>query len=183
MSLVAIFILIWTFPLHAFVTPIDSIYTDLAPDRCKTVKVDKENSGSAQQCAGVAGYSLLVEDADARQSVTVLAPDGKRHPLDYWRVITTAFSTVGDKAEWRVKGERPVALIVRVFANENPDSRRRRRHIWLWQRSRRRRFVSRRVLKVELQQMKKRGERRIIRHGPPALNKLTSRRRQNLYVY
>jgi len=119
-------ILILSLPLNASTTQVDSIYTDLAPDRCKTVKVDKDLGESVQKCAGVAGYSLLVEDADARQSITVVAPDGKRHTLNYSQVITTAFSTVGDKAEWRVEREsantRPIALIVRVFANEDPDS-------------------------------------------------------------
>jgi hypothetical protein len=104
----------------------DSVYTDLSPARCRTTKVDKETGSSVQKCPGVAGYSLLVEDDDARQSVTVLTPDGRRHPLQYWRVVTTAFSTVGDKAEWRVerKGGKvvPIALIVRVYANENPDA-------------------------------------------------------------
>jgi hypothetical protein len=125
-NLITIFILGWALSLNASATSIDSIYTDLSPSRCKTIKVDKEIGGSVQKCAGVAGYSLLVEDADARQSITVLTPDGKRHPLDYWRVITTAFSTVRDKAEWRVEQvggkAQPIALIVRVSANENPDS-------------------------------------------------------------
>jgi hypothetical protein len=127
-NLIAIFILSW--PLNASRTQIDSIYTDLAPDRCKTVKVDKELGDSVQKCAGVAGYGLLVEDGDARQSVTVVAPDGKRHPLNYSQVITTAFSRVGDRAEWRVKGEganaRPIALIVRVIASEDPSSAQKR---------------------------------------------------------
>jgi hypothetical protein len=122
--LITIFILSLAISLNASATSIDSVYTDLSPDSCKTIEVDKEAGGSVQKCAGVAGYSLLVEDADSRQSVTVVAPDGKRHPLDYWQVITTAFSTVGDKAEWRVEREggktRPIALIVRVFASENP---------------------------------------------------------------
>jgi hypothetical protein len=45
--------------------------------------------------------------------------------LNYWQVITSAFSTLGEKAEWRVtktKGKlMPLALIVRVNASENPD--------------------------------------------------------------
>lgn len=112
--------------LPAPAPPVDSVYTDLSAARCKTVKVDKESGSSVQKCAGVGGYSLLVEDDDLRQSVTVLTPGGERHPLNYWQVITTAFSSVGDKAEWRVErkgGEaRPIALIVRVYASENPDS-------------------------------------------------------------
>lgn len=125
-NLIAIFISSWVLPFLAAPPPVESVYTTLSSTHCKTIEVDKETGSSVQKCAGVAGYSLLVEDDDARQSVTVLTPDGKRHPLDYWQVITTAFSTVGDKAEWRVERKqgkaRPIALIVRVYANENPDS-------------------------------------------------------------
>jgi hypothetical protein len=125
-NLIAIFISGWTLLLLASATSIDSIYTNLSSTHCKTIKVEKETGSSVQKCPGVAGYSLLVEDDDARQSVTVLTPDGKPHPLNYWQVITTAFSTVGEKAEWRVERKggrvRPIALIVRVYANENPDS-------------------------------------------------------------
>ena len=107
-------------------SPIVSVYTDLSSAKCKTIKVGKETASSVQKCAGVAGYSLLVLDDDARQSVTVVTPDGKQHELDYWSVVTGAFSSLGEKAEWRMvnKGGKmvPIALIVRVYANENPDS-------------------------------------------------------------
>lgn len=106
-----------------------SMYTDLAATKCKTIKVNKESGSSVQSCAGVAGYKLLVEDDDNRMSITVVSPAGKKHPLNYWDVITHAFSSVGDKAEWRVKkdGQKviPIALIVRVNANEDPDSNKR----------------------------------------------------------
>lgn len=103
-----------------------SIYTNLSESSCKTIKVDEETGSSVQRCAGVAGYKLQVEDDDLRQSVTVITPNGKKHPLNYWQVITSAFSSVGDKAEWRVerRGGKtvPTALIVRVNASENPDA-------------------------------------------------------------
>lgn len=125
-SAVAIFILSWVYPLHASTVSVESLYTDLSPDHCKTIETDEESGSSVQECPGVAGYRLLVEDGDGRQSATLLAPDGKRHPLDFWQVITSGFSVVGDKAEWRVvrRGDqvRPVALIVPVYANENPDA-------------------------------------------------------------
>lgn len=125
-TFIALFLYGWALPLPGPAAPMRSVYTDLSSARCKTVSVSKEAASSVQRCAGVAGYSLLVEDDDARQSVTVLTPDGKRHPLNYWQVVTTAFSNVGDKAEWRVeqKGRavRPVALIVRVYAAENPEA-------------------------------------------------------------
>ncbi|HEX8423312.1 MAG TPA: hypothetical protein VF634_07870, partial [Pyrinomonadaceae bacterium] len=74
---------------------------------------------------GVGGYKLLVSEDDARMSVTVVDPRGKEHPLEYWNVISSGFSSLGDKAEWRIKKQRgrvnPFALIVRVNASENPE--------------------------------------------------------------
>jgi hypothetical protein len=106
--------------------PIVSVYTNLSPAKCKTIKVTRDPGSSVQKCAGVAGYRLLVLDDDARQSVTVVTPDGKEHGLDYWHVVTGHFSSLGEKAEWRMgkKGGKlvPIALIVRVYANENPES-------------------------------------------------------------
>ena len=79
-----------------------------------------------EECKGVAGYRLLVASYDIRESVTVISPDGRQHPLDFTRVITLAPSMVGEKAEWRVekRGNQitPIALIVRVYADENPDA-------------------------------------------------------------
>jgi hypothetical protein len=102
---------------------LESVYSDLSSSKCRTIEVDKETGSSTQGCKGVAGYKLLVLDDDARQSITVVTPGGKKHPLDFWQVVTYAFSSVGSKAEWRVtrsKGKlTPVALIVRVNASED----------------------------------------------------------------
>jgi hypothetical protein len=122
-TLSALFVLCWVTPLLASAPAVESVYTNIA--RCKTVEAHEEGASSVQKCAGVAGYSLLVEDSDSRQSVTVVSPGGKKHPLDYWQVITTGFSSLGEKAEWRVQKKgakvRPYALIVRVNASENPE--------------------------------------------------------------
>lgn len=100
-----------------------SVYTSLAGRECKTISTHEEGAQSTQRCPGVGGYSLLVEDFDSRMSVTVVAPGGKRYDLKYWQVVSTGFSSVGDKAEWRVKGQGkravPVALIVRVNVSED----------------------------------------------------------------
>lgn len=121
----ALLALCYATTLFAYAPAAESVYTDLAPDRCKTVETHEEGASSVQKCAGVEGYALLVEDDDSRQSVTVVGPDGKKHPLNYWQVITTGFSSLGEKAEWRVEKKggkvRPYALIVRVNANENPE--------------------------------------------------------------
>lgn len=108
------------------VSAITSAYTDITQHGCKTIEVDKESGSSVQSCSGVGGYKLLVEDSDNRMSVTVIDPGGRKHALNYWSIITPNFSSLGTKAEWRVakKGRRivPIALIVRVNANENIDT-------------------------------------------------------------
>jgi hypothetical protein len=105
---------------------LESIYSDLSESKCRTIEFDKESSSSTQVCPGIAGYKLLVLDDDARQSITVVTPGGKKHPLDFWDVITGAFSNVGTKAEWRVSRNKrkvsPVALIIRVNANEDVEN-------------------------------------------------------------
>ena len=103
-----------------------SVYSDLASNKCKTLKTDRETGASTQSCPGIAGYKLLVHDDDARQSITVVTPDGKEHDLDFWDVVTHAFSSIGQKAEWRVIRNRgkvtAVALIVRVNASEDAEN-------------------------------------------------------------
>ncbi len=102
---------------------IESVYSDLASGKCKPMKVDKETGNSVQNCSGIAGYKLQVLDDDARQSITVITPDRKEYPLNFWHVVTLGFSSVGNKAEWRVVRNQnkisPIALIVRVHANED----------------------------------------------------------------
>lgn len=94
-------------------------------DDCTTVSVDEESGGATRRCPGTAGYSLLALDGDARMSVTLIDAAGREHPLDYWTTVTGAFSSLGEAAEWRVRGEGasavPVALIVPLLANEDPD--------------------------------------------------------------
>lgn len=97
----------------------DSVYTDISGRDCKEIVYDEEMATSQMRCPGVAGFSLDVHDSDNRMTIDVLTPDGKSHPLDYWRVITPFFCTLGDKAEWRLNAQgRPIALIVRVNASD-----------------------------------------------------------------
>lgn len=100
---------------------INSVYTSLAEKDCRVMRVDEETGGSTSRCPGVARYALNVHDDDARMSIDVVAPDGKAHELNYWGVVTHGFSGVGPRAEWRMRGERPIALIVRVNASEDPE--------------------------------------------------------------
>jgi hypothetical protein len=55
----------------------------------------------------------------------VFAPDRKAHPLNLWQVISTGFSSVGQRAEWRITTKNgkqvPIAVIVRFNVSENPE--------------------------------------------------------------
>lgn len=98
-----------------------SVYSDISGETCRTIELDEEHASSHLRCPGVAGYQLDLFDSDVRMSVDVVSPDGKSHPLDFWQVITWGFSTLGDKAEWRLVDGKPRALIVRVNASENGE--------------------------------------------------------------
>ncbi len=98
-----------------------SVYTALDSDRCRTVSVDEEGGGSTQRCPGTAGYTLLVQEGDLRQTIDVVAPGGGVFPLNFGSAVSSAFSAVGPRAEWRVVRRQPVALVVRLNASEDPD--------------------------------------------------------------
>lgn len=110
----------------------ESVYTELAAAHCTTVAQATGNDVSLQRCPGVAGHVLTVEDADGRQSVSVVGPDGKSRPLGLERTVTTGFFTLGAKAEWRIRRSagktEAQALIIRVIANEDPEAPARKTH-------------------------------------------------------
>ena len=101
---------------------IRSVYTSLAEADCRRVEQNEETGDTTSRCPGTAGYALLVHDWDARMTIDVVAPDGRTHRLRYSGVITSAFSSLGPRAEWRMRNGKPIALIVRVNAFENPDT-------------------------------------------------------------
>lgn len=102
-----------------------SVVTSVAEGRCTTLRVHPETGGSTQECPGIAGYKVLVLDDDARMSITLRSADGAEHPLNLWGTVTSAFSSLGDSVEWRVRGAgegaAPTALVVEVRANESPE--------------------------------------------------------------
>lgn len=103
-----------------------SIYTDTAGKICRTLSYDKQSGSISQQCPGVGGYKLIVDEGDLRQNVTVITPGGAKHSLDLWNIISPHFSSVGAKAEWRVRrtGGKviPIALIVRFNVNDDAEN-------------------------------------------------------------
>lgn len=109
----------------AFAQSNRSIYTNLGEKSCKTIKADSSEAGSYEAiCPGVGGFKLQVEEGDLRQNIQVITPAGQKHSLDLWTVVGSSFSSLGEKAEWRVKTVKgrvvPVALIVR-YNLSNPE--------------------------------------------------------------
>jgi len=97
---------------------VTSVYTPLDDKKCKELERTDDEGGSYKgECKGVGGYKLHVIEGDLRQTITIVDPKGKEHPLEFWN-LTGAFSAVGDTAEWRMKGKKPIALIVRLNVNQ-----------------------------------------------------------------
>ena len=104
--------------------PDDSVsrYTSIAKSDCEVVDVDEEAGGYRTICKGVPGYRLAVLEGDARMTLNVIADDGAEHPLRLTSHISSAFSSLGERVEWRhAAGASPSALIVRLDANEDPE--------------------------------------------------------------
>jgi len=104
-----------------------SVYTNLTGRQCKTLKSTSSEGGSYEgQCPGVAGYKLLVQEGDLRQNIIVITPRGEKQSLELWNVVGSSFSSLGEKAEWRMKGAgakaSPVGLIVRYHVANPEDS-------------------------------------------------------------
>ena len=104
-----------------------SIYTNLGEKSCKTIKmVESEAGWYVGLCQGVGGYKLQVEEGDLRQNIQVINPACRKHSLDLWTVVGSSFSSLGEKAEWRVRTQRgkavPIALIVRYNVSNPEDS-------------------------------------------------------------
>jgi hypothetical protein len=103
-----------------------SVYTPLGEKQCRTIKSHEGgDDGFEARCPGTARYTLLLSEGDLRQNITVITPQGAKHSLELWDVVSGGFSSVGPKAEWRIATQNkkavPVALILRYNASEDPD--------------------------------------------------------------
>ena len=100
-------------------------YTPTAGTACQLVSINRETGDSVKRCPGVAGYSLLVLNSDDRVSLSIVTPGRMTLPLNFWDVVTPAFSTLAPKLEWTLdsaKGKmQPVAIIVRVHTVDQTD--------------------------------------------------------------
>jgi hypothetical protein len=106
---------------------VKSIYTELKGKGCGPERTTSEAS-SERTCTGIEGYKLVVQYDDERESIAIVTPDGRQHPLNFWETISKgAFAHLGEKAEWRVVSKNgkdvPIALIVRVEVQSNGSNK------------------------------------------------------------
>src|SRR5207253_9002506 len=59
---------------------------------------------------------------DERNSIGIVLPSKKLIGLDLWNYFGN-FSALGDTAEWRMNGKKPVALIVRLKVFDQGDGK------------------------------------------------------------
>lgn len=108
-----------------------SIYTDISGKACTKYIDDQATDAYTLNCPGVHGFRLQVHEDDERSSVSLVTPDKRVIPLNYWDVVTRGFSTLGDKAEWRIAKvgghAAPISIIVRVNALDQSDPERPKR--------------------------------------------------------
>lgn len=101
---------------------IKSVYTDLSDSKCKTLESTDDEGGSYRgECPGTAGYKLELLEGDLRQSVNIIEPSKRKRELRFWELFG-GFSSVGPKAEWRVKNKKPIAVIIRLNVSEDPEN-------------------------------------------------------------
>lgn len=99
-----------------------SVYTPLTNEKCK-VKFDSQIPGNMSGvCAGAGEYKLMIYDDDARMSLGVVSPDNQVSDLNLWGHFGN-FSYLGEQAEWRLKNNVPVALIVRYKVSDRGDGK------------------------------------------------------------
>jgi hypothetical protein len=87
-------------------TPVESAYSGLVGKICRSVEKGTEAAYSMADCGGFGGFRLLVLHDEDRASVTLATPEGKKFPLEFWDVVTPAFSDLGARAEWRILRDR-----------------------------------------------------------------------------
>ena len=97
---------------------IRSVYTKLDEKACKTQKPDEKN-GEFQRlrCGGVAGYWLRVISGSDDSVAELITPSGKEFATDG---TFAGHHVASGTSEWRVKGGKPIGLIVR-YSVQQPD--------------------------------------------------------------
>ncbi|MBI3292813.1 MAG: hypothetical protein HYZ73_08415 [Elusimicrobia bacterium] len=109
---------------------VESLYSDLSDKVCRVIQRAEEGEGDwvKRECPGVLGYKIQKDTDDARDSLTILQGNQKQ-PLDFWGRVTGYFNHLGDKAEWRVRDGKVIALIVRMYFTDLETNKKEQRLI------------------------------------------------------
>jgi len=104
-----------------YIQRVSSVFTsiDVFSDSDRSCRLQQSDDITSEWiCPGVGGYKLKIIDSDNRMDASVMDPRGKEHPLNFQDAITRSFSSLGQKADWRVVRKNgalvPIALIIRV---------------------------------------------------------------------
>jgi hypothetical protein len=121
-SLLAIIGFLLISEAKAEAAPFETADSFLGGTRCKLSLNSEAPDESIQRCPGISGYTIIVIDADGRMSLTVVAPDNRKYPLNFGEVVTRKFSRLGQRARWFFPrmGRRtaPTALSVKLYEND-----------------------------------------------------------------
>ncbi|CAA6799081.1 MAG: Unknown protein [uncultured Sulfurovum sp.] len=99
-----------------------SSYTSIDQKDCVTL--DSDNMGSIQECESFTGIGVKVIEGDIRQSI-ILTRNEKEYDLAFWSTVSSAFSSLGLKIEWRHelgKPEKVKGMIVRFEASDDYEN-------------------------------------------------------------
>jgi len=120
MKKILMFVSLFLITLTVNAKGFDSSYTSIDENDCQTLEAD--NLGSLQVCPGFAGITVKALEGDLRQSIT-LVRDEVEYPLEFWRTVSSSFSALGPKVEWRYekgKADQPFSMITRLNVSDDP---------------------------------------------------------------
>lgn len=91
---------------------LESAYTPIQGSACRDS--GSQSAFNIWRCPGPAGYEVEFADEGNIVSVAIGRPDDKRKigPPVSWRGVEPVF---GDKLEWRLANDKPVAAILRIW--------------------------------------------------------------------
>jgi len=93
---------------------LSSLYTDLNLANCELMETRQEGNYSRYKCAGLDGIAVDVRRFDDRMMVSYQAPACPAAPQTF-----ISFNEAGSKNEWRLRGGRPFAAILRFNVSGN----------------------------------------------------------------
>lgn len=78
----------------------DMIGTSLSRKLCKPSVDDYDEE--VLVCQGTADYALILKGDETKPQISLLAPDGTRHPIHYWDLSDPAFRGIEESVLWIV---------------------------------------------------------------------------------